>query len=606
MNYGVATSRAHLDRLDPAARVEGEIAWDLLPGWVPGGGAPKFAGRYFLGVPTQTEADGVPGAGSGFCLWAHGEGADPGAPRLIVPLQRSDPDRQIAVGGTGQTYGTQDAVALAQYIDRCLAVGDIGLSGNGPVLVFLEVDDNVSLSFEYWSAWATAIFEAILYPARFMNRSGVSGVQGLLPAIRCGFKYDNNTEWFLPDPKVQGCLSVVSRTNRRTRCFGFWARRFGGDPGLAQHPFDWSTMGEFEQTGRILVPPLPPLRYRIPVRYLQWFDGPGGWSIPAGTLQDSLALLTLSYSAEGTYDPLPATLTATDWHADRVDTTDNLVEMPVQFGLDKNRDLTRKAACLRAAGVMVSSLPSSSNGLTGGFAGTELASPISGECSLAFRYYSSSDSINKKDMDGKEARSISAAGFHIGVSWEASFSETATIDDLIDHFLTIDRGRKDAVAAFNCAAFVIGQPAYTPVYFAIDFPPGEVYSAGRLMPPLEDVLTYFKNVQQGYREYLRTPGSIPYYVGAYAARNVCEMLYRSGLATHFWQPWPPNWGQLPPDFRGNWKPFPHVNAWQVVIDNTVPEAGRPNLVTENAALFACTSVDIDVAWGDPGTFQVFS
>jgi hypothetical protein len=192
--------------------------------------------------------------------------------------------------------------------------------------------------------------------------------------------------------------------------------------------------------------------------------------------------------------------------------------------------------------------------------------------------------------------------------WEAQADTTspppAYAQSLADHFRAPEQGSRDAIAAFTCAAEVIHQPFRTPVYFAVDFPAGDPDYQGAPMASLAEVVAYFQDVHRGYREYVRAHPEARYYVGAYAQADVCAALYRAGLATHFWQPWPPNWQVTPPFWRDNWLPFPHANAWQVVLENTEPHPHFPNMNAENAAVMACTSVDIDVAWGDPGAFQV--
>jgi hypothetical protein len=170
VTYGITTSRAHLDPLDPVVYPldpsAAQIDWSQLLAWLeerdPSIEKVDFAGRYFLGSATEAEVI----AGSGFCLWAHGEASDPVTPARIVPLQRADPVRQSATGGAGEFFGSQDATALAQQIDRCLAVGDLLIAGTAQVLVFLEVGDGTPLSVEYWASWATTVPDALFVRKR--------------------------------------------------------------------------------------------------------------------------------------------------------------------------------------------------------------------------------------------------------------------------------------------------------------------------------------------------------------------------------------------------------------------------------------------------------
>lgn len=617
---GFTTARAHLDPLDLLLPHVGEIDYTELMAWLrttdPNRDMPVFAGRYFLGHATQAEID----AGQGFCLWAHGEGCVEIVPRKIVPIQRADPARQSRTGDSGLLYGSEDAVAIARHLDLCLAVGDLELGPDRQILVFLEVADDTALSAEYWAGWATTLYAAELVPERLRSRVGVAGVQSLLPAVLCPFKLDAATQTFLPDTLVRTALDALPPPGLRSECFGFWARRKPGDPGLATHSFDWSNMGDPHQ--RRTMPGLRiPFSTRVPVRYLRWFDGPEGLPIPDGPLRETLALLSLDWATQDPNDdPLGAAMTATAWRADATDPVTGMAgEPPTQFGVDKNRNMTRYARCLATSVVNVDMMPAAyswkdSAGVLhpAPFQGTFVAPPASGPCSLIFRYYSDRPTA-AKNLTADEAKAMSAAGFEMGVTWEGfaptNQGDSAYIQALIKPFMSFE-GQQDGKAAFEFAADVIRQPPFTPVYFAVDVPVGDPDYYGARMPGYDVILRYFQDVHRGYRAYLadRPDDQRPYYVGVYGQLDVCEMLYRNGLASHFWQPWPPTWG------ASNWKAFRHANAWQIVLANTIANPGYSDMHMLNPDLRACVpraageglGVDINVGWGDAGTWQVFS
>ena len=428
MIYGITTSRAHLDRLDPnvyprnPAETAGEIDWFELLNWLwetdSSTSLADFAGRYFLGSATEAEVN----AGEGFCLWAHGEATDDEAPRRIVPLQRADPVRQGTAGDDGRFFGFQDATALVEQLDRCLAVGDLEIVDTKQILVFLEVGDGTPLSVDYWAAWATTVHDAILSLARLLDRTGAESVQPLIPALLCAFAFDGGTGTFLPEPSVRACLDLVGPPGFRTHCHGLWARPLPGDPGLLSHTFSWSNIGEYRQPRPILGLEGAYMQ-RVPVRYLRWFDGPEGLPIPEGPLRDTLSLLTIDWPAEeGDDDPLGATFTATSWRANRRDGAGSLLELPSQLGFDTGARVTNtSAACLGTANVVVTSLPYSypPYGVT----------PVNlrGPCRVAIRYYRPSGG---RALNRAESLALSQNGIQVAVVFQKYRHSHARLGDL--------------------------------------------------------------------------------------------------------------------------------------------------------------------------------
>lgn len=610
--YGITTIRAHLDPIVPTAPSGEEIAYVELVNWLrtadASQGLPFFAGRYFLGWATQAEIED----GFGFCLWAHGECADPSLPKKIVPLQRGDPQRLSATGAAGQAFGRDDATALAGYLDRCLAVGDLEIGSATQILVFLDVPNGTPLSIDYWASWATTVYDAFLVPARLAERTGVEGVQPLLPAIQCAFTMNDDTDNYMPEPAVRACLDLSAPHGTRAVCYGFWARRWivdESDP--PEKTFDWINLGDYRQPRQILGL-YTPLLQRVPIRYLRWFNGPEGLPIPEGPLRDTLALLTLDWPATDADDPLGSTLTATDWRADASAGVEGpLTTLPAQLGVDTASNLLQrgnpppppKYRCLRDHTLTITRMPYQNQKLVDKF--PDRAAPVTvvnetKRCAFAFRYYS--QLTVPKNLRHDEAVAISQAGIQAAVVWEESFKVVGVpwdpyVTRLIEPYV-LHHGHDDAVAAFSHAANVIRQPPFTPIYFAVDFPIDIVYwngdptQKGVQTPDLPTVIQYFRDVNRGYHTYLATHPTCPYHIGAYTQVEVFVALYRGGLASHFWQvPWA-TWGN-------SRRPFPHLNVWQVGPFNL------EDVQNDNSALMNCVEVDINVAWGDPGGFQVF-
>jgi hypothetical protein len=612
VTWGITTSRAHLDTLDPnlfpldPAEPPGrEIDWNKLFDWMWSPPAPPsspaFAGRYFLGEATDSEAnDGTP-----FCLWAHGEANDIHAPQKIVPIQRADPARQSAKDD-GLDFGRIDAIAIASHLDRCLAVGDLEVVDTTQILVFLEVADGTQLSIEYWAAWASYLHDALLEPARQSKRNGTA-IPLLLPAVLCAYAFDEDAGTFLPELAVRETLDTIGPSGYRTHCHGLWARRLVGDPGLANHAWDWSTIGEYRQPRTILglATPYPTYLHLVPVRYLRWFDSPDGLPVPAGALHDTLSLLTIEWSASDGDDPIGSSFSVRSWSANPWDPSGS-GDLPSQLGFDAFSPVTTAAACLKGAQMSVTRLPYPDGGRV------DLHFP----CALAARYYRGTGE-HGLPLTADESAALSASGITMVACWQhASGADPAKgwvtyVTGLIAPFVH-RHGRKDGKTAFTYAADTVGQPPYTPVYFSIDFPVGDAkyfpwgvpyymsrYESGDpnyvpvATPGLTTIIQYFADVRRGYRDYLATHPERPYYVGVYCNSTTAAALYRAGLVSHYWQP--------------PWLPvFPRLNLWQVGMQDA------KGVAPDNAPLRACNPsgagagkpfwADLDVAWGDSGGF----
>jgi len=578
VNYGITTSRAHLDRLDEVA-VEGEIDWDRLTAAV---GPPVFAGRYFLGYPTDAELAGEPSPGGGFALWAHGEGADGGAPERIVPIQRADATRQEAAGDEGATFGRMDGEAIARGLDFCLTVGDLDIIDTAQILVFLEVADGTELTLDYWSAWATAVYEATLrLPSNGDDRIWDRLIQPLVPGVACAFGWDEKEGAYLPDENVRGCLTGTGKRGMRTLCHGLWARPLEGDPSpeAQVNAFTWENLGEFTQP-RPILGTAATYDQRVPVRFLR-VEGLETLSLEDASI---LELVTLDWAAEGLDDPTGAVFRTTDWSSARGPDTEHLEELPTQLGVDAGANLTNHAATTlhRSNLISVTRLAYSN------YASVQYTPvDLEGRCEFALRYYRTND----QGFGREEALAL----WNEGILPIAIFQGYARQDENYTHDLiwpfTAGRGSVDAGLAFTWAAETMGQTPYTPIYFAVDFPLDDPDYYGVATPGIDVVLQYFRDVHRGHRTHLETHPSHPYYVGVYGSKPICQALYRAGLASHFWQtPW---------NGYTDAKPFAHLNVWQVGMFN------HDDAVDDNPVLMQLPRglVDLDVAWGDPGAFE---
>jgi hypothetical protein len=461
-------------------------------------------------------------------------------------------------------------------------VGDLEFpSGTYFVLVFLQVDSGVALSADYWSMWAHTITGLVLD----LGTRGL--VRPLEPAIACAFVQDAPASPYLPDQAVRSCLSQPARAGRHSLCYGFWCRTVLANP----------VFGDVVQD---------PDEGPIPVRYRCTFDGPGGSPVPGqapATVLSTLPLITIDEAVVGLDDPMAYTLRTKLWNPVAPpppnDTVTPPPNVPTMYGVDvaypsdvaTNTGTSvprrrRMAQCFSGKEMVLHRLPAGSGPRD---FGTHLDGPdkeLRGRPTFAGRYLS--PHIN--GLTDGEALDLFVLGL--------------PVCSILQLGRTFGRGFDDAVKGFT-AAERVGQPPYTPVYFAVDISVDDPRWPDS--PSLQQVVDYYHEVRRGYRQYVNDGGK-PYYIGAYAAAKVLDAVYRAGLATHFWQPWPPSWGPpvpMPADWRDiapGWRAWPHLNAWQVLLGLN---SDQPNMLADNADILSClpaNDLDLDVAWGDPGSW----
>jgi hypothetical protein len=155
-----------------------------------------------------------------------------------------------------------------------------------------------------------------------------------------------------------------------------------------------------------------------------------------------------------------------------------------------------------------------------------------------------------KTLTKAELTAIENAGMSVFVVFQHCGAHCANFD--LENKETVDKGRKDAVAAIQLA-HDLGQPADTPIYFAIDFDPypgnGCTLPAARIWPSIDAYFDQVNEVLSGTR----------WQVGVYGAGVTCQRLKASGKARYFWLSSSLGHGGQPEFFNaGEWHVFQNV------------------------------------------------
>jgi hypothetical protein len=609
--FGITTGKAHLNVLDSAAIEPEEIQWDGFVAWN-NGDKPKFAGRYFLGQPY---------------LWAHGEGSEALQQQIgverIVPLQRADAARQEATDEEGARYGIEDASAFCEYLDKCIDMGELKIT-NTFVYVFLEVDNSTVLSTEYWSSWAATIHDHMLVSEKSVTAGNTTvTVPALswpyLPCICCQFeKAGGSASNYRPEQTVINCLTNAGSNpaGKQTRCYGFWARATDNPAYYVPQPqLDWSAFDSFRQ--------------------------------PQGSADQPVWLLLWRYKDISTSDPpdIPQgdklTLDAANDSAGQAKVSKYMLQLvanrtarltPTQIGIDRGRASSEaQVQCMPSKAITLNNLPITGVA-AGDRAGVPLNPPFIAPPTFFLRYITTPSNDPERGKDAlslQEANRITATGISVVTTWQARAEEAD------EHLTTPNQGIRDSRLAFSYAAYVLRQPANTPIYFSIDCNVEFLFPTG-ILP--NDVVTYFEDIRRGYLEYLQDQEldlqvvwknyaltnymqtlqqkkvaenlqPRPYYVGIYGPNNALAICYLKGLASHYWQAWSPVWNE-----KKNLNVWPHDNLWQVLI-NQADVFWVSNRAIRNCAVlgippeadaamfFRKWGIDLDVAWGDPGGWK---
>jgi hypothetical protein len=142
-------------------------------------------------------------------------------------------------------------------------------------------------------------------------------------------------------------------------------------------------------------------------------------------------------------------------------------------------------------------------------------------------------------LSPSEAQRLSAAGVKIVAVWESHSRDPA--------YFSYSQGYHDAVTSYG-EARVIGQPAGTAIYFAVDF-------NALWLQPIDE---YFRGIAAGLAA--ANGGHADYAVGVYGSGLVCDALKRSGLARYCW---------LSNAFA--WEGSTEYEDWNIRQGNPLPE-----------------------------------
>jgi hypothetical protein len=200
--------------------------------------------------------------------------------------------------------------------------------------------------------------------------------------------------------------------------------------------------------------------------------------------------------------------------------------------------------------------------------------PVSFVC----RYYDNFQH-STHHLSPAEAQALSDVGLSIVTAWESPRTSSATGDDVwptVREYFTREWGVQDGLDAFMIAAKV-GQPANTPIYFAVDFDLQEADA-----PALAE---YFRGVQDGYVQYhqSRQAKRMPnpdYAVGVYGSGLVLKKCLTQGIVTYFWQ-------SMSSAFNDNAQPVTFANLRQ--------HGGTP---------LCGIDTDFDESPGNPGSWSL--
>ncbi len=191
--------------------------------------------------------------------------------------------------------------------------------------------------------------------------------------------------------------------------------------------------------------------------------------------------------------------------------------------IDTSRNTAACLDCLRAAGV-----------------------------TAVFRYYARKTRLPEKRLTRDEAEALVAAGIAIGVVFQNAGDSPSCFSAAL--------GAADGAHARDHAASVIGQPAGSALYFAVDYDAGDDDIRTRIVP-------HFRAIG---REIAGRAGAPAYRVGVYGTGRVCAAIRQAGLADFAWLSNRP--GDVPFD---GWtlRQEPPATLCGIAVDRNLPGAG---------------------------------
>ena len=130
------------------------------------------------------------------------------------------------------------------------------------------------------------------------------------------------------------------------------------------------------------------------------------------------------------------------------------------------------------------------------------------------RYYAHTGS---KRLSAAEAKAVSGAGLQLVTVWEAAPTTT--------RYFSRARGIDEGTSAYH-AALLVGQPAGSAIYFAVDYDAPQAAIAGA-------IADYFRGIGDGFAAIAGNTAPA-YRIGVYGSGASCSAMIGHGLARLSW------------------------------------------------------------------------
>ena len=447
-------------------------------------------------------------------------------------------------------------------------MGELSLT-NSTAYVFLDVPTGVHLSPAYWAAWANAVQLAPTENYQFPFQ----------PCVCCDFSSGIPHQ---PDLVVEEALNKAKTAwdVGQVRCYGYWAKVLIQPPPPGPNPtLDWGEFGAYTQNLQLGTQSVPVLLWR--------------YAVPDKTdaATDGFGLLTMDAADEDQTDPCVSDqmLEVGKWDPKSADAT--------SMGFDIRSPLTASVTeCVKGEQLHIYEWPKNTS--------SDPTHSVNWNMKPSYvcRYYS--DRTSAKVLTRAEAvmlrranlsvTSVFAPTVRYGISPRATASPQPNMYTWLQQKQPPDdhgQGVDDAQTAFLYAANVIRQPAYTPVYFDVDFNLGDPDDQfANIDPTLHDddvavLRSYFVDIAFGYQNYLTAQNfhkrpETPYLIGVYGSGEVLSYCYKQGIATYYWEACAPAW-------TGTKGPWVHVNNWQVANPSRIDPGRREYLTAVNGPRTNC-------------------
>jgi hypothetical protein len=157
-----------------------------------------------------------------------------------------------------------------------------------------------------------------------------------------------------------------------------------------------------------------------------------------------------------------------------------------------------------------------------------------------------------KRLTQSEAQALSVAGVELVAVWEDAPTHTG--------YFSRARGVDDGTSAYH-AAMLIGQPAGSAIYFAVDFDASQMAISGA-------ITDYFRGVADGFDTMSANMAAL-YKVGVYGSGATCSWLLNHGLAKYSWLAQSTGWAGYQSFTRWNIKQGKETQELGMDIDGDV-------------------------------------